>query len=83
MNNVETKNRVWAVRVKIDENWHTVLKDNDTPMHFGGRTGFARAKRAAIAEIRAMRYAHMTAIVEVNDLDCIWLYRTAENNFTL
>lgn len=81
MNKIEYT--TWAVRVRINGTWSSVLNDNDAPMQFGGRTGFERAKAAARREWREMRGAHMTAVVGVGDEDCGMLHRTAENNFTL
>ncbi|NBW19776.1 MAG: hypothetical protein EBR82_68565 [Caulobacteraceae bacterium] len=81
MNKIEYT--TWAVRVRINGTWSSVLNDNDAPMQFGGRTGFERAKAAARREWREMRGAHMTAVVRVGDEDCGTLHRTAENDFTL
>ena len=81
MNKIEWT--TWAVRVRIHGTWITARNDNDSPMQFGGRTGFERAKAAARREWREMRGAHMTAIVQVGDEDCGILHRTMENGFAL
>jgi len=65
--------KMFLVQWELDGIWHTIAKRSD----------FKAACAKARAEYRAMRGAHMTAVIGSADVDAPILRRTMENNFTL
>lgn len=73
----------WLVRFQLDGVWHTCKTDSGREIRCGGRNGFRNACKRAMDEGRAMKWAHMTAVVRLGDEDAPILHRTAENAFEL
>jgi len=63
----------YLVQFELDGIWHTMASRSD----------YNAACAKARAEYRAMRGAHMTAVIAAADVDAPILRRTLENNFTL
>lgn len=73
----------WVVRVNIGGVWHDATHDDGRTIRASGKTGFRRACKLATAEGEAMRWAHMTAVVQERDKGCPMLHRLACESFTL
>lgn len=74
----------WLVQYELDGVWFALTKDSGAPLRFTGKTAFRRACERATNECRAMKLAHMTAVIRESDAeDCPLLRRTFENGFKI
>jgi len=74
-------NATWLVRLELDGVWHTCKTESGKDIKCGGRNGFKNACKRATEEGRAMKWAHMTAVVEERWAHYAGEHLTAENNF--
>ena len=73
MNDETKKNPRYLIQYELDGEWFTIAR----------RSRIVDAKAKARAEYRAMKGAHMTAIIREDDLDAPILRATFEDNFKL
>lgn len=74
-----TNETIWLVRYELDGVWHTCKTDNGRDIK---SKNFKAACKRALEEGRAMKHAHMTAVVEEKWAHYPGEHLTAENNFT-
>jgi len=73
MNATTKKDPMYLIQYELGGEWYTIAR----------RSRFADATAKARAEYRAMKCAHMTAIIREDDLDAPLLRATFEDNFKL